>query len=153
MNKMVTRQLVPFLRDVAYGRRKAAAPARAAMLLRKIEAPKPATSKSAKERKEQRKAAAWTQVVALRAAVFQRAADVCELICMPGNRATELHHLEGGSGRKALQKMENCVAACWWCHRDYHRNPEAFRARIMAWASHYGYPIPRRFRGEAKAIP
>lgn len=82
---------------------------------------------------------------ALRLDVFNRAQELCEL-CQT-NYPTEMHHLEGGHGRRRqLQAIDNCMAVCLDCHRRYHRDPLAFHAHIEEWAAEHGYPMPSRFR-------
>lgn len=90
---------------------------------------------------------------AIRAAVFKRANRLCEFCpWIPPRYAHELHHLEGGSGRRReRQSVSNCVALCLSCHREYHSDPWEFRGRVVAWADRTGCPLPPYFRREPPA--
>jgi hypothetical protein len=110
--------------------------------------------KDTQKRKLQGAAARRTASAELRRTVVERAGGICELrwYCLyaPG---TELHHLEGGSGRRQQkQAVSNCVLACMPCHRGYHKTPQEFFPSIKQWAERWGYPLPSIIRkAEASA--
>jgi hypothetical protein len=92
----------------------------------------PGESKAAK--RERRRAEHREETARIRKAVFERAGGHCEgpvLWVRTANDVTyarcfrtptELHHLEGGSGRRRQkQTVENCRAYCFECHRAAHR--------------------------------
>lgn len=69
----------------------------------------------------------------------------CELGDHPTMDARELHHLDGGSGkRRQNQAISNVVAACHECHMAYHLNAKAFLPMLRAWAERHAYTLPRR---------
>src|SRR5882672_11356608 len=108
---------------------------------------------STKKKVERLRRVSGPTIKQIREGVRKRAGNDCEL--GPGGVpewGTELHHLEGGSGRLALQKVENCMWVCMDCHKAFHRHPEDYRRVVLNWARQYGYPVPRRFRGPPKRI-
>lgn len=143
------KELVRFLRFVhdstpeaeVYTRRDAGRLAR----LLEVRAPKKnlpgPTRREAREAKRKKHRA---DTAVLRMSVFTRANGVCEF-CRVYD-ASEMHHLEGGSDRRAKQASSNCVALCLRCHRDYHRSPARLAEEVRRWSSLHGYPLPRRFR-------
>lgn len=94
----------------------------------------------AREAKEQKERLSKKEETArIREFCFGRAADRCEFCTL--NRPSELHHLEGGNGRRRQRQSEkNCVAICEWCHRFYHRDPASFAVIVAAWCAKHGYP-------------
>jgi hypothetical protein len=92
--------------------------------LRKVPAKRlPGEPKAAK--RERRRAEHREETAAIRKAVFERAEGKCEGVFLQARcfrPATELHHLEGGVGRRRQkQTVENCRAYCFECHRAAHR--------------------------------
>ncbi len=79
----------------------------------------------------------------LRARVFARARGLCE-IC--GDTATQMHHLDGGSGkRREKQAVGNCIALCSTDHWRCHNASAGVRVGLQTWAAMYGYDLPWRY--------
>jgi hypothetical protein len=152
MNAKIKRVLLPLLRDVKAGKQPTfRARSAAQWLLFQIQKPPKRGLKPARERREKKAAAHRLETALLRAEVFTRGAWNCEF-CRTAE-ATEMHHLEGGIGRRRqMQSVENCVALCAKCHRGYHGDPKEIAPTVLAWAETHGYPVPSRFRGVAAPI-
>jgi hypothetical protein len=108
--------------------------------------------KATQKRKLQGAAARRAASAAIRALVFDRADVICELCSSVP--ATQLHHMEGGSGRRRqTETTANCMAVCRWCHTEWHENGAVvFADRVKQWAAVNGYPLPSIIRkAEASA--
>jgi hypothetical protein len=107
----------------------------------------------AKGRRE-KKAGRREGTAALRVQVFQRPGPDCELAQHEWPRfQVELHHLRAGSAKQATEAIENCLRACFVCHRLWHRDgPAIFVRPVKQWAERHGYPLPSIIRkAEASA--
>jgi hypothetical protein len=120
-------------------------------LIYRFSKPASKSKKAARVRKEGKAATHREETARIREAVFQRAGGKCELCpWIPPRDATELHHMEGGAGRRReKQAISNCVALCFGCHRDYHNDTWEFHGRVVAWALRTGNPLPSYFQREA----
>lgn len=107
---------------------------------------------SRKDARVAKRASRAQRVRAILEAVRTRAALRCELGAGMPHAGVHLHHLEAGGKRRALEDVSNAMWVCEVCHGAYHRRPETFRDRVLAWAEHYGYPIPSRFRAAAEEV-
>lgn len=99
--------------------------------------------------KERKRLAHKLSTDEIRAVVWQRSRGLCELCEQRLFEEGELHHLESGRLRRKLQAFHNCMRVHRHCHTgpgSYHDKPEKFRARVIAWAKNYGYPVPSKFR-------
>lgn len=98
--------------------------------VRKVAPRKVIPGESRKAKRERKRLTHREEMEVLRMAVFTRAGGRCEFVNWKGTpeafrcerTPSELHHLEGGSGRRRQrQTVENCRAYCFDCHRAAHR--------------------------------
>ena len=147
MNSSEKRLILPLLRRMASGDSLSGDVRTAKQALERFDK-QPSTKKSAAKREKQirksaAKAAHAKETAAIRLACFLRAGNRCELCGF--NIPTELHHLLGGSGRRRQrQAVENCMAICLLCHREYHSSPDSLAPKVAEWCKRYGYPPIRR---------
>ena len=125
----MNRSLRQLLQDAAAGRDVSA---RARELLKpKRRGPAKALPGEARQANRERRSREYSEATeAIRIAVFARAGGRCEAYPWIGTTdlsrcprpATDLHHLEGGVGRRRQrQTVENTRAFCRPCHEEAHR--------------------------------
>lgn len=117
----------------------------------------PLPGESLAEKKARRKAEHALQTTRLYIDAVQRSlqrhrgqgrlgAVFCEL-CHKAHRKLELHHIEGGIGRRReRQCLANVALACERCHGESKKNSSRYFELLAAFIAHYHYPEPACLR-------
>jgi 5-methylcytosine-specific restriction endonuclease McrA len=139
------RVLLPLLKRVHHGETPSFRMRSAAQfLLHRLGKPSKKGKKAAAQRKETKRAAGWTETVALRVAVMQRAGYLCEAcgICYRDPPLQMDHWMSGVGRRRQKQSKETCWALCPPCHSNRtHNLPSAayWNEKFATHCTRFGY--------------